>query len=227
MRSSFVSAAVLAFASMVYAQTPGFNPISSPYQDESIAAGQPFDIVWEPSKNYTGTVTIQLLQGATPSTLSTGDVVQAGVDGSAGTYTWNVPTSLPYFATYGFIMTLDSNTTIFQYSFPFHLTGLSSSSISASGTTSGSTTSTVTMHLGTGTAYTSSTPTNSTTSSFVSKQTSSASLSTSVSTKASTSSKTSSTSSSSTSSSTPNAAVAQVATGSLAMIGGFVLALAL
>jgi hypothetical protein len=78
MRSSFVSAAILAFASAVYAQNPtdGFDPITQPTQDENVPAGQPFDIVWEPSTNYTGTVTIQLLQGATPSTLSKGEVVQ-------------------------------------------------------------------------------------------------------------------------------------------------------
>jgi hypothetical protein len=78
MRSSFVSAAILAFASVVFATnpTPGFDPITAPFQDQNVPAGQPFDIVWEPSKNYTGTVTIQLLQGATTSTLSAGDVIK-------------------------------------------------------------------------------------------------------------------------------------------------------
>jgi hypothetical protein len=78
MRSSFVSAAVLAFASAVFATGPtaGFNPITSPFQDENVPAGKPFEIVWEPSKNYAGTVTIQLLQGATPSTLSAADVIK-------------------------------------------------------------------------------------------------------------------------------------------------------
>lgn len=78
MRSSFISAAVLAFASAVFATspTPGFDPITSPYPDENVPAGKPFDIVWEPSKDYTGKVTIQLLQGATINTLSTGDVIK-------------------------------------------------------------------------------------------------------------------------------------------------------
>ncbi len=76
MRSSFISAAALAFASAVYAQTAGFDPITQPIMDENVPAGQPFNIVWEPSASYTGTVTIQLLQGATPSTLSKGAVVQ-------------------------------------------------------------------------------------------------------------------------------------------------------
>jgi len=229
MRSSFISTAILAFASAVYATnpTPGFDPITSPIQDQNIAAGSSFDIVWDPSANYTGTVTIQLLQGATPSTLSTGDVIKAGIDSSAGTYTWAVPTTLQYFATYGFVITADSNSTLFQYSFPFHVTGLSGAAV-------GSSTSTYTMHLSTGTAYTSSsTPAaNSTTTalnstSTISKPTSNITLSTTIATKTASTGQTTSSSSSAAPTSSKNAAVAQVATGSLAMIGGLIVAFAL
>jgi len=78
MRSSFISAAVLAFASTIFATnpTPGFDPITLPFQDQNVPAGQPFDIVWSPSKDYTGTVTIQLLQGATIGTLSAGAIIK-------------------------------------------------------------------------------------------------------------------------------------------------------
>jgi hypothetical protein len=77
MRSSFISAAILAFASVVIADpTAGFDPITAPFQDQNVPAGAPFDIVWDPSKDYTGTVTIQLLQGSTPSTLSLGPVIK-------------------------------------------------------------------------------------------------------------------------------------------------------
>jgi len=78
MRTSFISAAILAFASAVIAAdpTPGFDPITAPFQDQNVPAGAPFDIVWDPSKDYTGTVTIQLLQGATTSTLSLGPVIK-------------------------------------------------------------------------------------------------------------------------------------------------------
>lgn len=156
------------------------------------------------------------------------DTCPAGVDSTTGTYTWDVPTSLKYFATYGFSITQDTNTTCFQYSFPFHITGLSGSTSSAvdSGTTS-----TVTMHLSTGPNYvaTSTTASNSTTSAPTTKPTSNVTLSHTI-TKASATitqgSQTSSTSSA-TPSTTKNAAIAQVATGSLAMIGGLVLALAL
>jgi hypothetical protein len=75
MRYSLASAAVLAFVSSVLAAaTPGFDAISKPTQDQIINAGESLDIVWAPD-NVTGTVTITLLQGGTPSTLSFGPVV--------------------------------------------------------------------------------------------------------------------------------------------------------
>lgn len=74
MRYSLISAA-LALASSVFAQTPGFDAISSPTQGQSVAAGSTLDIVWDPA-NYTGTVTITLLEGGSPSTLSLGPVVK-------------------------------------------------------------------------------------------------------------------------------------------------------
>lgn len=240
MRSSFVSAAVLAFASAVFATnpTPGFDPITSPFQDENVPAGKPFEIVWQPSKNYAGTVTIQLLQGATPSTLSAGDVIKGGIDSTVGKYTWDVPTSLKYFATYGFTITQDTNTTCFQYSFPFHVTGLAGCSSSAA-VNSGKT-STITVHLSTGSNYvaipttfsnsTTSHPTytrssNVTLSSTIARTTAKTTATTAATTTEAT--QTSATSSSATPSPTTNAAVVQVATGSFALIGGLVLALAL
>jgi hypothetical protein len=76
MRYSFISAAILALSSSVFAQTSGFDAISSPIQDQNVPAGTSLDIVWQPSTNYTGTVTITLLEGATPSTLALGPVLQ-------------------------------------------------------------------------------------------------------------------------------------------------------
>lgn len=244
MRSSFVSAAVLAFASAVFATdpTPGFDSITSPFQDENIPAGKPFEIVWQPSNNYAGTVTIQLLQGATPSTLSAADVIKAGIDSAVGKYTWDVPTSLKYFATYGFTITADTNTTCFQYSFPFHVTGLSGSSSSAA--VDSGITSTVTMHLSTGSNYvaipttfsnsTTSAPTynytqssNVTLSSTIARTTAKTTATTAATTTTTKATQTSATSSSAAPPPTTNAAVVQVATGSFALIGGLVLALAL
>ncbi|KAE9381577.1 hypothetical protein N431DRAFT_490919 [Stipitochalara longipes BDJ] len=238
MHSSFISAAILAFASTVFASNPtsGFDAITLPFQGQNVPAGQPFDIVWAPSKDYSGTVTIQLLQGATPGTLSAGVIIKAGVDSTAGTYTWDVPSSLTYFATYGLSITQENNSTRFQYSCPFHITGLSGSS---SYPVNSGTISTVTMHLSTGSNYVaSSTIASNSTSSFATPTPSSnvtlshtISRTTASNTPYTQASATSGSSSSSIStppsSPTGNAAVAQVATGSLAMIGGLVLALAL
>ncbi|KUJ22556.1 uncharacterized protein LY89DRAFT_303726 [Mollisia scopiformis] len=243
MRFSTVSA-VLAFAASTYAQTAGFDPITAPTQDQDVAAGSTLDIIWEPSANYTGTISITLLEGATPATLSLGDVVKAGIENSVGKYSWAIPSDIASFATYGFKLTLDSDTTIFQYSFPFHITG-------ASSTSSGSVTavSTKTMILSTGTAYTpSSTPTSSANITSVVKTASSnaTTMSTATSVKptgnstltyitptttgaGSTASKTGSatTTSSGPASATTNAAVANIASGSMALFGGLILAFAL
>jgi hypothetical protein len=75
MRYSFISAAILALSSSILAQTSGFDAISSPTLDQNVPAGTSLDIVWQPSTSYTGTVTITLLEGATPNTLSLGAVV--------------------------------------------------------------------------------------------------------------------------------------------------------
>jgi hypothetical protein len=252
MRFSTISA-VLAFAASTYAQTAGFDPITAPTQDQNVAAGSTLDIVWEPSANYTGTVSITLLEGATPSTLTLGNVVKAGIENSVGKFSWAIPSDIATFATYGFKITLDSDTTIFQYSFPFHITGTSTSSSSYSGSMTSA--STKTMTLSTGTAYTP-------TSSALSSSTSSANLTSSViktasynattmstassikptgnssttyavSTTTGSGSSASKTGSSATTTSsgpaaaTTNAAVANIASGSMALFGGLVIAFAL
>ncbi len=82
MQYSFLSAAILALSSVVAAQTPGFDSITAPTQDQSVAAGTTLNIVWEPT-NFTAptdTVTITLLQGNTVGTLSLGAVIK----GSSG-----------------------------------------------------------------------------------------------------------------------------------------------
>lgn len=78
-----IIAATLALAASVCAQTAGFDPITAPTQDQTMAAGSTLDIVWEPTANYSSdTVTITLLQGATPSTLELGNVVKGMFDAS-------------------------------------------------------------------------------------------------------------------------------------------------
>lgn len=262
MHFSTVSA-VLAFAVSAYAQTAGFDALTSPTQDQTVAAGSTLDIIWEPTALYNkDTVTITLLQGTTPSTLSTGATVASKFDASivvnlltkpsgsiansAGKFSWAIPADIASFATYGFQLTLDSDSKIFQYSFPFHITTTSSSSSSYSA--SGTVASTKTMTLSTGSAYTpySTIATSSTNSTSAIKTSYSAStLSTATSVKPTgnstltyitptatgtssiAASKTGSATTSSVASATANAAVANLASGSLALVGGLVLALAM
>ncbi|RDW74001.1 hypothetical protein BP5796_07443 [Coleophoma crateriformis] len=240
MRYSFLSAAVAALASFASAQTAGFDAISKPTSGQILTAGSPFQIVWAPTAE--GTITITLLQGATASTLQLGQTVVANIDNSAGAYVWDVPTSVAGYATYGFQITLDSDPKTLQYSFPFQITGGSSSSSSSSAT--GSVTSTTTVHL---TAAITSSATVTATSSSVSAivtpaanvtltdSSPSSNISTTLSkaasttaTKTSTSGGSSSTSSSSAaSSSAASGAVGRAATGGFAVLSGLILAFAL
>ncbi|KAK3953172.1 Ser-Thr-rich glycosyl-phosphatidyl-inositol-anchored membrane family-domain-containing protein [Pseudoneurospora amorphoporcata] len=121
----FSVAAVLAFATAVFAQTDGFDVISNPYAGEKVLAGKPCEIKWAPSTDpkFQGTVRIDVLGGATPQSLDIVGEVATGVDGSKGSYKWNVDPKLGTANTYGIKITLESNEKTFQYSFPFHIIG--------------------------------------------------------------------------------------------------------
>ncbi|KAK4238021.1 Ser-Thr-rich glycosyl-phosphatidyl-inositol-anchored membrane family-domain-containing protein [Achaetomium macrosporum] len=132
----------LAFAASALAQNPteGFNPISKPAQGENVPTGSTYEIVWEPSTKHPGPITIGLLGGATPSTLSVVDTIAVGIE-STGSYSWQVDETLGDLATYGIMITLDSDTKIFQYGFPFHIVkGSSESSTTVSTSATGSAT---------------------------------------------------------------------------------------
>ncbi|KAL1884237.1 hypothetical protein VTK73DRAFT_3221 [Phialemonium thermophilum] len=131
-----ITASLVAFASVVLAQTPNFDPISKPADHEVIPAGTNYQIVWEPSTKYTGPVTITLLGGTAANTLTDVAVLAKGLPNSAGTFQWAVDAALGKQKTYGLRISLDSNPSIFQYSFPFSIKG------SAAGPTSGSTSAT-------------------------------------------------------------------------------------
>lgn len=64
-----ISATVFAFAASVLAQTPGFDVISKPTKDEVVPAGATYAIEWAPNTNWTGTVTLSLLGGASQGLL--------------------------------------------------------------------------------------------------------------------------------------------------------------
>ncbi|KAL3423718.1 hypothetical protein PVAG01_05465 [Phlyctema vagabunda] len=247
MQFSFISATLLAIASLATAQTAGFDAITSPAEGTVAAAGSPLEIVWQPG-DVTGPITITLLQGATPSTLQLGDVIAASIDNSLGKFTYNIPATAGSFATYGFQITLDAAPTTLQYSFPFSITGGASSAATSSTGSSSSATSTTTIRLtqatSTSTTEVTSTSANTTSTAVVSStissttavvtsvasSNSSSNISTTLSkgtaTRTSTSGSGSSATSSSVATATANAA-ANIATGGLAMIGGLFIAFAL
>ncbi|KAL2165429.1 hypothetical protein VTH06DRAFT_727 [Thermothelomyces fergusii] len=149
-------AALLALASAVVAQDPteGFNPITKPKEGEEVPAGSTYEIEWLPSSAHPGDIKIALLGGSSPQTLTVVDTIAEGVDASTGSYNWSVPATFGDLATYGIIVTLESDPSIFQYGFPFKIVGgddsgdgddgdssSSSSSATAASTSAASTTS--------------------------------------------------------------------------------------
>jgi hypothetical protein len=129
----FSITALFAFATAVMAQTEGFNVITKPVKGEQVPAGSTYEIVWQPSAAHPGEITIGLLGGASPQTLSVVDTIAKGVDGVDGTYSWSVPSTLGDMETYGIMITLESDASVFQYGFPFQIvpdeSGSSSSAV--------------------------------------------------------------------------------------------------
>ncbi|KAH8675806.1 Ser-Thr-rich glycosyl-phosphatidyl-inositol-anchored membrane family-domain-containing protein [Xylariales sp. PMI_506] len=140
MRFTAISAAAaLAFAASALADTTaGFDAITAPGDGDSVPAGESYTIKWEPGTYTTGTVTISLIGGADSAHLNTVETIATDVESSAGSYVWAVESTLGDLATYGIQITLDSNTTIYQYSFPFPITGGSDSGSSSSSSGSSS-----------------------------------------------------------------------------------------
>lgn len=68
-------AAFVALLGTTFAQTDGFDSITVPAKDQALKAGETLDITWEYNAAYEGTVTLELLQGATPSTLEIGETI--------------------------------------------------------------------------------------------------------------------------------------------------------
>ncbi|KAG4029737.1 hypothetical protein MFRU_014g00400 [Monilinia fructicola] len=121
MRYQFISAAILASISSVLAQTPGFDAISVPTNGQIVKVGGVLDIKWDPN-HVAGTVTIKLLEGANPQSLTYDPVVIAShVNNLDGLYKWTIPASVGSFETYGIAIILDSDANTFQWSFPFKI----------------------------------------------------------------------------------------------------------
>jgi hypothetical protein len=127
----FSIASVFALATAVMAQTEGFNVITKPVKGEQVPAGSTYEIVWQPSAAHPGEITIGLLGGSSPQTLSVVDTIATAVDGEAGTYSWSVPSTLGDLETYGIMITLESDKSVFQYGFPFQIVADESGSSSS------------------------------------------------------------------------------------------------
>lgn len=70
MRFFASASALLAMATSVVAQTPGFNPIYTPGNYEAVPAGAPFEITWSAPGNWRNDkVQIELIGGASQQTL--------------------------------------------------------------------------------------------------------------------------------------------------------------
>lgn len=120
----FSIATVLAFASAVFAQrspTEGFNAIVKPTKDENVPAGSTYKIEWQYNDAFPGSVSIDLLGGSKPSTLAVVESIATGVDATEESYDWQVSEELGNLATYGIMITLESDDDTFQYGFPFQI----------------------------------------------------------------------------------------------------------
>lgn len=118
----FSAAAVLAFVATAVAQTTGFDSVFTPASGEVVPAGSSFTIEWTAPAPYNDAddlVTIGLIGGATQNTQVPLLTVATGVKNAGGSYTWSVPADLGALAFYGLTFTLESDTSIFQYSNPF------------------------------------------------------------------------------------------------------------
>lgn len=141
----FSIASVLALATAAFAQrepTPGFNVITKPTEGEQVSAGSTYEIVWQPDSTHPGDITIGLLGGSAPNTLAVIDTIATGVDATTGSYSWEVPVTLGDLATYGIMITLESDKDIFQYGFPFEIVGGSGGDDDDSTSTTGTVTGT-------------------------------------------------------------------------------------
>lgn len=121
MQFRFAAAAVLGFVASAFAQAADFDSVSIA---SSVNAGESVVINWSviDAAKYAGeTVAISLIGGATQNTQVPLQTIATGVSNDALTYTWSVPSDLGDDAFYGLVFTLESDTSVFQYSNPFSI----------------------------------------------------------------------------------------------------------
>lgn len=76
MRFTLTVPALMALVGSAFAQTADFDPVTVPSSNQVINAGAPFTIEWQaPAKYAAGTISIQLIGGATQGTQVPLDVI--------------------------------------------------------------------------------------------------------------------------------------------------------
>ncbi|TAQ84483.1 hypothetical protein B7494_g7192 [Chlorociboria aeruginascens] len=120
MHFTLITAAIMAFASSTFAQVSGFDVMTSPADSFTYNAGSTLNIIWAPGTEA-GNVTLTLMQGASPGSLQVGPVLATNYNNTLGKYPWAIPTDMTWHGTYGINISLVTNVTHFQYSFPFYI----------------------------------------------------------------------------------------------------------
>ncbi|KAK3394617.1 Ser-Thr-rich glycosyl-phosphatidyl-inositol-anchored membrane family-domain-containing protein [Podospora didyma] len=138
----FSIAATLAFATTVLAQTPGFAVVSKPTKGDTVPAGKTYTIKWSPSSDFNGTLHIVLIGGPDQAGLQPVETIGSDIEENAGTYDWAVAKTLTA-PLYGLQIFSDKNSSVFQYSFPFTITGGSAATSASASSSSASSSTTV------------------------------------------------------------------------------------
>ncbi|KAG5786644.1 hypothetical protein H9Q69_014278 [Fusarium xylarioides] len=124
MQFNVSAAALLALAAQVLAQVADFDPVLTPTKWQEVPAGRRFDITWQAKPKYSGEkISISLIGGDTQDTQTPIETIATGIDNDAATYSWTIHSNLGDKNVYGLVLKLESDPKVFQYSFPFKITG--------------------------------------------------------------------------------------------------------
>ncbi|KAL9484815.1 hypothetical protein ACSS6W_003604 [Trichoderma asperelloides] len=92
MRFTLSVPAFLALVSSTFAQTPDFDPVTVPSSNQIINAGAPFTIEWQaPAKYAAGTISIQLIGGATQGTQVPLDIIASKSEHDPSVFQYSNP----------------------------------------------------------------------------------------------------------------------------------------
>ncbi|KAL4727854.1 hypothetical protein ACLX1H_004544 [Fusarium chlamydosporum] len=123
MKLASYTIAITTFIVRVLAQTADFDRIITPANLQSVPAGESFKISWEtPAKYSDEKISISLIGGPTQGTQQPiKTIATAGIDNDEEFYNWAVDSDLGGEQVYGLVFRSESNSTVFQYSFPFKI----------------------------------------------------------------------------------------------------------